>query len=130
MTLTSFDLISDFDGSIKKTFSDTDFDSAVINTIHELEYVLLCDENESGLFDCRLIQTQSGDIEHEFISHSLDAAPIEALTVLGYSIFESLTEAELNSFNNNSDEDEELNGYIDSMEQIEHGKVVAFSFEL
>jgi hypothetical protein len=127
MTLTSFDLVSDFDGSIKKTFNDTDYDSAVLNTIHELGYVLLYDQNESGLYDCRLIQTELGDIEHEFVSHSADVAPIEALTLLGHSIFESLTEAELNANTNRyEDEDEEFDEYIENMEDIEYGKIVAF----
>ena len=127
MTLTSFDLVSDFDGSIKKTFNDTDFESAVVNTIHNLEYVLLTDENENGLLDCRLIHTEFGDTEHEFVSHSEDSAYIEALTLLGYTIFESLTEAELNSFNNkDEEEDEEFDEYIENMEDIEYGKIVAF----
>lgn len=127
MTLTSFDLVSDFDGSINKTFTDVDFDSAVVNTIHNLGYVLLSDENENGLFDCRLIQTELGDIEHEFVSYSLDCANIEALTLLGYSIFESLTEAELELYKNkfsadNQDDDEEWN----ELDGIEDGKILAF----
>jgi hypothetical protein len=129
MILHSFDLVSDFDGSIQKTFTDVDFESAVVNTIHNFEYVLLTDKNENGLLDCRLIHTEFGDTEHEFVSHSQDAANIEALTLLGYSIFESLTEAELNSFNN-KEEDEEFDDYIENMEDIEHGKIVAFSYEL
>jgi hypothetical protein len=129
MTLTSFDLVSDFDGSIQKTFNDTDFESAVVNNIHELGYSLLTSKNENGLFDCNLIQSESGETEKEFVSHSLDSANIEALTLLGYTIFESLTEAELNSFNN-KEEDEEFDDYIENMEDIEHGKIVAFSYEL
>ena len=125
MTFTSFDLVSDFDGSIQKTFADVDFYSAVVNTIHNLGYVLLSDVNEIGLFDCRLIQTEFGDTEHEFVSYSIDAANIEALTLLGYSIFESLTEAELNS-NKNKDEDEDLDDSFEEIEEIEEGKILAF----
>lgn len=128
MTLISFDLVSDFDGSIKMTTNDVDFDSAVINAIHHLGYSLVTTNDESGLIECRLIDLESGDIENEFSSYSIDAANIEALTLLGHSVYESLTDAELNSINNTTDE--EFEEMIEDMDDAENGKIVAFAYEL
>ena len=125
MTLTSFDLISDFDGSIQKTFNETDFDAAVLHSIHELGYVLLTNHNENGVFECDLIEIESGDSFQEFVSHSLEAANVEALTLLGYSIFESLTEAELNSVVKDDDSDE-WEDSDEPFEVVESGKIIAF----
>jgi len=124
MTMTSFDLVSDFDGSIQKTFNDVDFDSAVVNSIHNLGYALLTTES-NGLLECSLVQTDSGDAEKEFVSYSIDAANIEALTLLGHSIFESLTEAELNSINKFEEEEEEA-AWSDVYDNVKEGKIVAF----
>ena len=125
MTLTSFDLVSDFDGAIKQTFDEVDFESAVLNSIHNLRHALLTTENESGLLDCKLVNSDSGEIEKEFVSYSIEAANIETLTLLGYSIFESLTEAEMNS-NPHKHEDEEWGEDLEDFEDIEEGKILAF----
>ena len=127
MTLTSFDLVSDFDGSIKKTFDAVDHEFAVMQTIHELGYSLILDENENTLFNCKVVNSESGDIEHIFLSYSKEAAAIEALTELGYSIYESLTEAELDSFNKLRESNNDLDDSdSDDFEEIEDGKILAF----
>ena len=132
MTLTSFDLVSDSDGSILKTTNDISFESAVVNAIHHLGYILLTNTNESDLIECRLVSQETNEVEHEFVSYSIEAANIDALSIIGYTVYESLTEAELNSINNTNDEDFEdsLDEMIDDLEDIEDGKIVAFSFEL
>jgi hypothetical protein len=132
MTLTSFDLVSDNDGSVVTTSNDTDYQSAVLNSINYIGFSLRSNMNENGVLECELVNSHTNEVEKEFVSYSQEAAEIEALSLLGYSIYESLTEVELFSINNSKNEfdEDEFDEIIDDMENIEHGKSVAFSYEL
>jgi hypothetical protein len=132
MTLTSFDLVSDNDGSVITTSNETDYQSAVVNSINFIGFSLRTNMNVNGVLECELVNSHTNEVEKEFVSYSQEAAEIEALSLLGYSIYESLTEAELFSINNSKNEfdEEEFVEIIDEMEDIEHGKILAFSYEL
>jgi hypothetical protein len=132
MTLTSFDLVSDNDGSVVTTSNDTGYQSAVVNSINYIGFSLRTNMNENGVLECELVNSHTNEVEKEFVSYSQEAAEIEALSLLGYSIFESLTEAELFSLNANKDDfdEEEFDELIEHNEQIEEGKILAFAFEL
>jgi len=132
MILTSFDLVSDNDGSVITTSNETDYQSAVVNSINFIGFSLRANMNVNGVLECELVNSHTNEVEKEFVSYSQEAAEIEALSLLGYSIYESLTEAELFSINNSKNEfdEEEFVEIIDEMEDIEHGKILAFSYEL
>lgn len=127
--MTSFDLVSDNNGSVQWTFDSADFDAAIVAAINHLGFQVQSkdSQNEHDLFEYQIINTATGEVEHEFVTYSQDAAHIEALTSLGHSLFETLTEAELNVNNSLDDDDEEAEAMIANYEEVEYGKIVAFS---
>ena len=128
MTTTSYDLIQDQNGSVKLTFDAPDFDSALAKAIEHLGYQLQATDikTESDLIEYQIINTSTGEVERELVSFSEDVAQFDALSQLGYSLYETLTEAELKS-NDSFEDDDEDEAMIRNFEEIEEGKIVAFA---
>lgn len=125
MTLTSFDLVSDADGSVKLTSDHSSYEEAVTNAIQHLGYTLITQEGENDLIECNLVSQETNEVDHEFVSHSLDAALVDSLSIIGYTIYETIPEAELKMIEK-FEEEEEAEAWSDPFEGVEEGKVLAF----